>query len=74
MSHCILGSSKYQFTKFLYLLNLFLARHDAPFAEQHDIQRIKDCISVLFVFHRKPIFDTEFVTNIRQWTVRLVCK
>ncbi|XP_055883015.1 ectopic P granules protein 5 homolog isoform X1 [Biomphalaria glabrata] len=48
------------------------ARHDAPFAEQHDIQRIKDCISVLFVFHRKPIFDTEFVTNIRQWTVRLI--
>ncbi|CAG5120166.1 unnamed protein product, partial [Candidula unifasciata] len=40
--------------------------------EQHQIQRLKDCISILFMFHRKPTSDTEFVNNIRQWTTRLV--
>ncbi|BFZ08146.1 hypothetical protein BsWGS_11185 [Bradybaena similaris] len=40
--------------------------------EQHQIQRLKDCISILFMFHRKPTSDTEFINNIRQWTTRLV--
>ncbi|XP_046571414.1 LOW QUALITY PROTEIN: ectopic P granules protein 5 homolog [Haliotis rubra] len=39
---------------------------------QHQVQKLRDCISVLFVFHRRPIKDVEFVTNIRQWTDRLV--
>ncbi|KAH9518966.1 Ectopic P granules protein 5 [Bulinus truncatus] len=47
-------------------------RREASVNEQYDIQRLKDCISVLFAFHRKPIPDTEFVTNLRQWTVRLI--
>jgi hypothetical protein len=36
------------------------------------IQRLKDCVSVLFIFHRKPIKDPEFVDNVRRWTERLV--
>ncbi|XP_035829150.1 ectopic P granules protein 5 homolog isoform X2 [Aplysia californica] len=39
--------------------------------EEHQIQRLKDCISILFMFHRKPTLDGEFINNIRQWTVRL---
>ncbi|XP_071084165.1 ectopic P granules protein 5 homolog [Haliotis cracherodii] len=39
---------------------------------QHQVHKLRDCISVLFVFHRRPIKDVEFVTNIRQWTDRLV--
>ncbi|CAL1544233.1 unnamed protein product, partial [Lymnaea stagnalis] len=47
-------------------------RHEASAPEQHDLQRVKDCISILFMFHRKPISDAEFVNNIRQWTVKLI--
>lgn len=36
------------------------------------VEKLKNCISVLFVFHRKPTQDTEFVDNIRKWTGRLV--
>ena len=39
---------------------------------QHQVSRLRDCITVLFVFHRQPIKDQEFVQNIRKWTERLV--
>ncbi|XP_061187011.1 ectopic P granules protein 5 homolog [Saccostrea echinata] len=39
---------------------------------QHQVNRLRDCITVLFVFHRQPIKDQEFVQNIRTWTQRLV--
>lgn len=46
----------------------YTAREDV----QAQAERLKECISVLFVFHRKPTRDTEFVENIRRWTERLV--
>ncbi|XP_059161411.1 ectopic P granules protein 5 homolog [Physella acuta] len=69
-----------------YIHNLYLScpvLHDLPknatiqsrqqslASERHDIQRLKDCISILFMFHRKPTHDTEFVNSIRQWTIKL---
>ncbi|XP_055999889.1 ectopic P granules protein 5 homolog isoform X2 [Ostrea edulis] len=39
---------------------------------QHQINRLRDCITVLFVFHRQPIKDHEFVQNIRTWTQRMI--
>ncbi|KAL8604118.1 hypothetical protein ACOMHN_047330 [Nucella lapillus] len=36
------------------------------------VQKLRECISVLFVFHRKPSRDTEFTENMRKWTDRLV--
>ncbi|XP_041348486.1 ectopic P granules protein 5 homolog isoform X2 [Gigantopelta aegis] len=38
----------------------------------HQIGKLKDCISVLFMFHRRPSRDREFLNNIRQWTQKLV--
>lgn len=39
---------------------------------RHQIQKLKDCITVLFSFHRRPIEDHDFVENVRLWTARLV--
>nr|KAG5697607.1 hypothetical protein BaRGS_001032 [Batillaria attramentaria] len=39
--------------------------------EMQEVEKLKDCISVLFVFHRKPTQDTEFGENLRKWTERL---
>ncbi|XP_060080983.1 ectopic P granules protein 5 homolog [Ylistrum balloti] len=40
--------------------------------DEHQIARLRDCISVLFSFHRRPINDEEFVGNTKKWTLRLV--
>ncbi|XP_077996830.1 ectopic P granules protein 5 homolog [Glandiceps talaboti] len=37
-----------------------------------DIQTLKQCISVLFAFYRRPVKDEEFIDNLQQWTERLV--
>ena len=34
--------------------------------------RLKDCISVLFIFERRPIQDESFTTNCRMWLDVLV--
>ncbi|KAJ8314280.1 hypothetical protein KUTeg_008841 [Tegillarca granosa] len=39
---------------------------------QHQILKLRECISVLFVFHRRPITDEEFENNIQAWTKKLV--
>ncbi|XP_063408193.1 ectopic P granules protein 5 homolog isoform X1 [Mytilus trossulus] len=39
---------------------------------QHQINRLRDCITVLYMFHRRPVSDNEFVINTRGWTQRLV--
>ena len=36
------------------------------------VEKLKECISVLFGFHRRPTKDAEFVENTRKWTERLV--
>lgn len=36
------------------------------------VKKLKDCISILFNFHRQPIREDEFVKNTRSWTERLV--
>ncbi|ESO91450.1 hypothetical protein LOTGIDRAFT_228859, partial [Lottia gigantea] len=38
----------------------------------HQVNRLKDCISVLFGFHRRPCRDEEFKQNIRKWTETMV--
>lgn len=38
----------------------------------HQIQRLQDCISILFTFHRLPIDDEEMVKNLQQWTERMI--
>ncbi|XP_064604344.1 ectopic P granules protein 5 homolog [Liolophura sinensis] len=35
------------------------------------IHRLKECISILFMFHRRPIKDEHFMQDIRSWTERL---
>jgi len=40
---------------------------------QADIQKLRDCISVLFMFVRQPIQDKEFVTILNGWMEQLVC-
>ncbi|XP_014790390.1 ectopic P granules protein 5 homolog [Octopus bimaculoides] len=70
-----------------YIHNLFKSlpilqkiRADGPIRVQakqsmtvlHQIQRLKDCISILFSMHRRPIDDHNFVENLRIWTERLV--
>ncbi|XP_070546998.1 ectopic P granules protein 5 homolog isoform X2 [Ptychodera flava] len=37
-----------------------------------DVQTLKQCISVLFTFYRRPVRDEEFITMLQQWTKRLV--
>ncbi|XP_070191920.1 ectopic P granules protein 5 homolog [Littorina saxatilis] len=37
-----------------------------------EVHKLRECISVLFGFHRRPTKDGEFVGNIRKWTERLV--
>ncbi|XP_071496292.1 ectopic P granules protein 5 homolog [Diadema antillarum] len=39
---------------------------------QADIARLKQCISVLFAFQRKPVSDLEFVELSRSWLQRMV--
>ena len=36
------------------------------------VEKLRECISVLFGFHRRPTKDAEFVKNTRKWTERLV--
>ncbi|PIK43621.1 putative ectopic P granules protein 5-like [Apostichopus japonicus] len=38
----------------------------------HCIQELKECISVLFSFQRRPVIDTEFMESSRKWLERLV--
>ena len=40
---------------------------------QEEIQKLRDCISVLFMFVRQPIKDEEFVTILNGWMEQLVC-
>jgi len=40
---------------------------------QADIQKLRDCISVLFMFVRQPIQDKEFLTILNGWMKQLVC-
>jgi len=39
----------------------------------HQLEKLIDCISVLFVFHRLPIEDEEMLENLQIWTERMVC-
>jgi len=39
---------------------------------QAEIQKLRDCISVLFMFVRQPIQDEEFVTILNGWMEQLV--
>ncbi|KAL3851895.1 hypothetical protein ACJMK2_015592 [Sinanodonta woodiana] len=38
----------------------------------HQVRKLRDCISVIFAFHRRPADDEEFVSNLQSWTERLV--
>ena len=38
----------------------------------HQIMKLRDCITVLFNFHRQPTEDGEFLKNLESWTERLV--
>lgn len=40
---------------------------------QAEIQKLRECISVLFMFVRQPIQDEEFVTILNGWMEQLVC-
>nr|XP_054750754.1 ectopic P granules protein 5 homolog [Lytechinus pictus] len=40
---------------------------------QGDLTKLRQCISVLFAFQRRPISDSEFVENSRFWLHRMVC-
>ncbi|XP_041457856.1 ectopic P granules protein 5 homolog isoform X2 [Lytechinus variegatus] len=40
---------------------------------QGDLTKLRQCISVLFAFQRRPISDSEFVENSRLWLHRMVC-
>jgi hypothetical protein len=39
----------------------------------HQVQKLLDCLSILFTFHRLPIDDIEMLENLQQWTERMVC-
>lgn len=60
----------YQYVKVLFVLILVVLSHKPDV--QHQVNRLRDCITVLFVFHRQPIKDQEFVQNIRTWTQKMV--
>ncbi|KAL4226903.1 Ectopic P granules protein 5 [Mactra antiquata] len=38
----------------------------------HQIQKLQECISILFTFHRLPIDDKVFRTDLQTWTERMV--
>ncbi|XP_060553082.1 ectopic P granules protein 5 homolog [Ruditapes philippinarum] len=38
----------------------------------HQVQKLLDCLSILFTFHRLPIDDIEMLENLQQWTERMV--
>ncbi|GFO21233.1 ectopic p granules protein 5 homolog [Plakobranchus ocellatus] len=48
------------------------ARSTTDTSDAWQIQRFKECISILFMFHRKPTADSEFTESIRKWTIRLI--
>ena len=39
---------------------------------QDDLQKLRECISVLFMFVRQPIQDELFVEHLNQWLEQLV--
>lgn len=39
---------------------------------QSEVQQLRDCISVLFMFVRQPQQDQEFADNLHKWTEHLV--
>ena len=38
----------------------------------HQVQQLRQCISILFAFQRRPTKDSVFVTDTRHWLSRLV--
>ena len=40
---------------------------------QDEVHKLRDCISVLFMFVRQPIKDEEFVLILNEWMQQLVC-
>ncbi|XP_077865495.1 ectopic P granules protein 5 homolog [Saccoglossus kowalevskii] len=42
-----------------------------PVATQ-DLQHLKQCISVLFAFYRRPLKDEEFIKYLQLWLERMV--
>lgn len=57
-------------TMFFFFLALLMNLNSAE--AQADINKLKQCISVLFAFQRRPISDTEFVELSRSWLQRMV--
>lgn len=41
---------------------------------QDEVHKLRDCISVLFMFVRQPIKDEEFVLILNEWMQQLVCE
>ena len=53
------------------LLLLFVGIFNTGFTSP-DIAKLRDCISVLFMFERRPVEDKEFKADCRQWLDMLV--
>jgi len=49
-----------------------LLAHQRDAGVSHQIDQLRQCISILFAFQRKPTRDNVFVTDSRQWLSRLV--
>jgi hypothetical protein len=43
-----------------------------PKTAQTQLQELQQCISVLFMFHRRRLADEDFATHLHTWTIQLV--
>ena len=59
---------------FFFIISTELCPADMSEELQQEIQKLRDCISVLFMFVRQPIQDEEFVTIMNGWMEQLVCR
>ena len=49
-----------------------LLAHQRDANVSHQVQQLRQCISILFAFQRRPTKDRVFVTDTRHWLSRLV--
>jgi hypothetical protein len=49
-----------------------LLAHQRDASVTYQVEQLRQCISVLFLFQRKPVRDSVFVSDTRQWLSKMV--
>ena len=68
------GSQFERYSAFFTIFSSELCPLEISQDSQDEVHKLRDCISVLFMFVRQPIKDEEFVLILNEWMEQLVCE